>query len=51
MSINLEGLAPLFQVFDMPSSLGFYRDVLGFRVVSKSRARGARRLRLVLTGA
>lgn len=37
MSIKLEGFAPLLQVFDMPRSLGFYRDVLGFEVVRQSR--------------
>jgi hypothetical protein len=25
-------MAPLFQVFDMPTSIAFYRDVLGFTV-------------------
>ncbi len=32
MTIHVEGLCPLLQVFDMPTSLAFYRDVLGFRV-------------------
>ncbi|WP_276371445.1 VOC family protein [Chryseolinea sp. H1M3-3] len=35
-AINLKGLAPLLQVFDMPTSLHFYRDVLGFKVVQSS---------------
>ena len=30
------GLTPLIGVFDMPTSLSFYRDVLGFTVVSAS---------------
>jgi hypothetical protein len=30
------GLTPLVQVFDMPTSVRFYRDVLGFEVVSTS---------------
>ena len=30
------GLCPLLQVFDMPSSLKFYRDILGFEVVQSS---------------
>ena len=30
------GLTPLIGVFDMPTSLAFYRDVLGFIVVSAS---------------
>jgi glyoxylase I family protein len=34
MELVIEGLCPLLQVFDMPTSLAFYRDVLGFTVVS-----------------
>lgn len=36
MAIEVRGAAPLLQVFDMPASIAFYRDVLGFRVVSTS---------------
>ena len=36
MPIAIRGLCPLLQVFDMPTSLRFYRDVLGFAEVSKS---------------
>jgi len=36
MPINFRGIAPLLQVFDMPTSLRFYRDVLGFAVVGQS---------------
>ena len=32
MAIEIQGLAPLLQVFDMPTSIRFYRDVLGFTV-------------------
>jgi glyoxylase I family protein len=32
MAIALHGVWPLLQVFDMPTSLRFYRDVLGFRI-------------------
>lgn len=32
MAIEVQGMAPLVQVFDMPTSVAFYRDVLGFRV-------------------
>jgi glyoxylase I family protein len=32
----IEGIAPLLQVFDMPTSLTFYRDVLGFTVQDSS---------------
>ena len=35
MSI-IKGMAPLLQVFDMPTSIVFYRDVLGFEVVATS---------------
>src|SRR5688572_2689227 len=34
MSLKIGTFATLLQVFDMPSSLRFYRDVLGFEVVS-----------------
>ena len=34
--ITVEGMAPLFEVFDMPSSLLFYRDMLGFILVDQS---------------
>lgn len=34
MAVTVRGMAPLLQVFDMPTSLAFYRDVLGFEVVS-----------------
>lgn len=36
MAIDVRGLAPLLQVFDMPASVRFYRDVLGFELVSTS---------------
>ena len=36
MGLTIRGLCPLIQVFDMPSSLRFYRDVLGFAEVQKS---------------
>jgi glyoxylase I family protein len=41
MGLDLEGFAPLLQVFDMPTSVAFYRDVLGFEVVETSERRGA----------
>jgi len=34
MSIDVRGMTPLLEVFDMPASISFYCDVLGFRVVS-----------------
>lgn len=36
MTLRVRGLAPLLQVFDMPRSLAFYRDALGFTVVESS---------------
>jgi glyoxylase I family protein len=36
MAIEIQGLAPLLQVFDMPTSIRFYRDMLGFTVVTTS---------------
>jgi glyoxylase I family protein len=37
MTLDVRGLAPLLQVFDMPASIHFYRDILGFEVVTTSR--------------
>ena len=36
MALELRGVCPLLQVFDMPASIEFYRDVLGFEVVQTS---------------
>ena len=36
MFLKVEGLVTLVQVFDMPTSVAFYRDVLGFTVVQQS---------------
>ena len=36
MAIEVRGLSPLLEVFDMPTSLAFYRDKLGFRVTGDS---------------
>lgn len=36
MAINLQGTCTLLQVFDMPRSLKFYRDVLGFEIIQSS---------------
>ncbi len=33
---GIQGLCPLIQVFDMPTSLAFYRDLLGFKVVQQA---------------
>lgn len=36
MRIELEGLCPLLEVFDMRRSLALYRDVLGFELVESA---------------
>ena len=36
MGIEIRGMAPLLEVFDMPASIRFYRDLLGFQVISTS---------------
>ena len=40
MALDLNGLCPLLSVFDMPTSLRFYRDLLEFEVASTSPALG-----------
>ena len=34
--MDIHGVAPLLQVFDMPPAIHFYRDVLGFKVFASS---------------
>ena len=36
MPIEINGMTPLIQVFNMPRSLGFYRDILGFEIAADS---------------
>ena len=36
MAIEIRGMSPLLEVFDMPTSLAFYRDKLGFAVTADS---------------
>ena len=31
--MDIHGVAPLLQVFDMPTSIRFYRDVLGHQLI------------------
>ena len=40
MSIEVRSVCALLQVFDMPTSVGFYRDVLGFEIVETSEREG-----------
>ena len=37
MPVDLRGLAPLLQVYDMPTAVHFYHDVLGFEISATSR--------------
>jgi catechol 2,3-dioxygenase-like lactoylglutathione lyase family enzyme len=39
MAIDMRGVCPLLQVFDMPTSVRFYRDVLGFEIVGNAPTR------------
>jgi glyoxylase I family protein len=36
MPLDIRGMAPLLQVFDMPAAIRFYRDVLGFELINQS---------------
>jgi catechol 2,3-dioxygenase-like lactoylglutathione lyase family enzyme len=40
MSIEVQGVCALLQVFDMPSSIRFYRDILGFEIIETSPREG-----------
>jgi catechol 2,3-dioxygenase-like lactoylglutathione lyase family enzyme len=40
MSIEVRGVCALLQVFDMPASVRFYRDALGFEIVDTSPREG-----------
>jgi glyoxylase I family protein len=40
VSIEVRGVCALLQVFDMPTSVRFYRDVLGFEVLETSERKG-----------
>ena len=40
MAIEFGGIAPLLEVFDLPASIRFYRDVLGFEVLQMAPAGG-----------
>ena len=37
MPIDMRGVCPLLQVYDMPASVRFYRDILGFELHSTSK--------------
>ena len=40
MAIEVDGVCPYFEVYDMPTSIHFYRDLLGFEIVNASPALG-----------
>jgi catechol 2,3-dioxygenase-like lactoylglutathione lyase family enzyme len=48
MAIEVRGVCPLVQVYDMPTSVKFYRDKLGFEVVSTSPVLGPDRFHWAL---
>ncbi len=48
MALHVSGVTPLLQVYDMPKSIRFYRDVLGFEVVSTSPVLGEDRFHWAL---
>lgn len=37
MKTEYFGVSPLLQVYDMPTAVRFYRDILGFEIVNQSR--------------
>lgn len=48
MALDVRGLTPLLQVYDMPASLRFYRDVLGSEVLATSPKLGEDRCHWVM---
>src|SRR5215472_8273675 len=48
MALDVRGLTPLLQVYDMPASVRFYRDLLGFQVVTTSPVLGPDRFHWAL---
>ena len=40
MPVNVEGVCTLIEVFDMPTSIAFYCELLGFEIVSTSNPDG-----------
>jgi catechol 2,3-dioxygenase-like lactoylglutathione lyase family enzyme len=37
LKVDFFGVAPLLQVYDLPTAVRFYRDLLGFQLVNQSR--------------
>ena len=48
MAFDVRGSTTLLQVYDMPTSVRFYRDVLGFKVMSTSQVLGEDRFHWVM---
>lgn len=48
MALRVSGLTPLLQVYDMPTSVRFYRDVLGFEIMNTSPVLGEDRFHWAL---
>ncbi len=48
MALDVRGLAPLLQVYDMPTAVRFYRDLLGFEVALTSPVLGEDRFHWAL---
>lgn len=48
MALDVRGLTPLLQVYDMPTAIRFYRDSLGFTVVTTSPVMGEDRFHWAL---
>ncbi len=48
MALDVRGLSPLLQVYDIPTSVRFYRDLLGFEVVTTSPVLGEDRFHWAL---
>lgn len=48
MTLDVRGVAPLLMVYDMPTAVRFYRETLGFEVVSTSPVLGPDRFHWAL---
>src|SRR5260370_33117316 len=48
MTLDVRGLTLLLQVYDMPTSVRFYRDLLGFQLVTTSPSLGKDRFHWAL---
>ena len=50
MALTVRRLAPPLQVYGMPTSVRFYRDMLGFKIISNSPMLGEDRFHWALLG-